>query len=111
MRNEIVSLCAVLVQCAALHAAKVVVETMCADGSGYAPGAEKRVSFSFPRLAFCLEKGDRLRVDVSSACSQFAPHGNVRGNPNFVRTPKTAHNSIAAERSALTLYAESREWK
>ena len=87
------------------------ITTMCADGSGYAPGAEKRVSFSFPRLAFCLEKGDRLRVDVSSACSQFAPHGNVRGNPNFVRTPKTAHNSIAAERSALTLYAESREWK
>ena len=33
MRNVFVSLCAALVQCAALHAAKVVVETTCADGS------------------------------------------------------------------------------
>ena len=82
------------------------ITTLCADGRPYVPGSEKTVSFAFPRLAFRLEKGDRLRVDVASACSQFAPHGNVKGNQSFVREPKTARNSVVPERSSLTLCAE-----
>ncbi len=81
------------------------ITTMCADGRDYIPGTVKTVAFAFPRLAFRLEKGDRLRVDVSSACSQFAPHGNVRGNQNFVREPKTARNTVLADRSSLTVFA------
>ena len=54
MRNEIVSLCAVLVQCAALHATKIVVETTCADGSVKTEEAELEVAdsravFRWPR--------------------------------------------------------------
>ena len=49
-----------------------------------------------------------MRVDVSSACSQFAPHGNVRGNQNFVRMPKIAHNSVIAEQSLLTVFTENK---
>ena len=81
------------------------ITTLCTDGHPYVPGSEKTVALAFPRLAFRLEKGDRLRVDVASACSQFAPHGNVEGNQNFVREPKTARNSVVPERSSLTLCA------
>ena len=42
------------------------ITTMRADGRDYVPGTEKTLSLAFPRLAFRLEKGDRLRVDVSS---------------------------------------------
>ena len=79
------------------------ITTMCADGVDYAPGTEKTLAFEFPTLAFRVEKGDRLRVDVASASSQFAPHGNVKGNQNFVKEPKVAHNSVDAGKSKLVL--------
>ena len=79
------------------------VTTMCADGTDYVPGTERTLAFEFPTLAFRVEKGDRLRVDVSSASSQFAPHGNVKGNQNYVREPKVAHNAVDASKSKLVL--------
>ena len=82
------------------------ITSLCADGRDYAPGTEKSVSFRFADHAFRLEKGDALRVDVSSGCSQFAPHGNVKGLQAAVRTPKVAHNSVRADASTLTLFAE-----
>ena len=81
------------------------ITTMCADGKDYAPGTEKTLDFEFHTLAFRLEKGDRLRVDVSSASSQFSPHGNVKGNQNYVREPKVAHNAVDAGKSKLVLCA------
>ena len=78
--------------------------SLCADGAGYAPGAEKAVTFRFADHAFRLEKGDRLRVDVSSGNSQFAPHGNVKGLQAAVREPKVAHNAVRADASFLTLF-------
>jgi len=83
------------------------ITTMCADGTGYTPGAEKSIAFKFPALAFRLEKGDKLRVDVSSASSHFAPHGNVKGNQNFVREPKIAKNTVFAEKSSIVLFVKA----
>ena len=82
------------------------ITSLCADGRDYVPGAEKVVSFRFADHAFRLEKGDVLRVDVSSGCSQFAPHGNVKGLQAAIRTPKVAHNSVRADASTLTLFAK-----
>ena len=84
------------------------ITTIRADGTDYAPGTEKVLSLKFPPLAFRIEKGDRLRVDVSSACAQFAPHGNVKGNQNFVREPKVARNTVFADRSSIVLFADAR---
>ena len=81
------------------------ITSLCADGRNYVPGTEKVVSFRFADHAFRLEKGDVLRVDVSSGCSQFAPHGNVKGLQAAVRTPKVAHNAVRADASTLTLFA------
>jgi len=80
------------------------ITSLCADGRDYAPGTEKEVLFRFADHAFRLEKGDRLRVDVSSGNSQFAPHGNVKGLQAAVREPKVAHNAVRADASFLTLF-------
>ncbi|MBQ6136748.1 MAG: CocE/NonD family hydrolase [Kiritimatiellae bacterium] len=82
------------------------ITSLCADGREYAPGTEKTVVLRMSDIAFRLEKGDRLRVDVSSACSQFAPHGNVKGVQCFVREPKVARNTVFAERSTLSLFVD-----
>ena len=50
-----------------------------------------------------LEKGDALRVDVSSANRQFAPHPNVAGLWCAVRETKVAHNTVVFGDSALML--------
>ena len=80
------------------------ITSLCADGRGYVPGAEKEVSFRFADHAFRLERGDRLRVDVASGNSQFAPHGNVKGLQAAVREPKVARNAVRADASFLTLF-------
>ena len=79
------------------------ITSLSANGGDYAPGTMRRVEFRFADHAFRLEEGDQLRVDVASACSQFAPHGNVRGLQCAVREPKVAHNSINAKQSCLVL--------
>ncbi len=81
------------------------ITSLCVDGTNYEPGTEKRIGFRFADHAFRLEPGDALRVDVASASSQFAPHGNVKGPQYLVREPKTAHNSVRADASTLTLFA------
>ena len=76
----------------------------CAVGDASHPtGTKALVSFRFADHAFRLEPGDVLRVDVSSANSQFAPHGNVKGPQFAVTEPKVAHNAVFAEASRLTL--------
>ena len=55
MRGYFAFVCAALVQCAALHAAKVVVETTCADGSVKTEEAalevvDSRAVFRWPRV-------------------------------------------------------------
>ncbi len=81
------------------------ITSLCADGRDYRPGTEATVSYRFADHAFRLEKGDRLRVDISSGNSQFAPHGNVKGLQATVREPKVAHNSVRADASTLTIHA------
>lgn len=81
------------------------IQSLGAFAPDYVPGETAQVEFRFADHAFRLEKGDVLRVDVASACSQFAPHGNVKGVQAFVREPKTARNSVVAAASALTLFS------
>ena len=80
------------------------ITSLSAAGGDYVPGEMRRVEFRFADHAFRLEKGDQLRVDVASACSQFAPHGNVKGLQCAVREPKVAHNAVDAGQSRLVLF-------
>ena len=74
-------------------------------GGKYSPATERNISFRFADHAFRLEKGDLLRVDVSSANSQFAPHPNVAGDTFACSSPKVAHNTVYPKRSFLKLFA------
>ena len=69
----------------------------------YEPNSRCTLSFRFADHAFRLNVGDQLRVDVASACSQFAPHANVRGRQAFICKPKIAHNCVYADGSELVL--------
>lgn len=75
----------------------------------YVPGEKRTLAFRFADHAFRLEKGDVLRVDISSASAQFAPHTNVKGNQFEIREPKVAHNRVFVGESELVLYALSEE--
>lgn len=81
------------------------ITSLCWDGKDYTPGQKKTIHFRFADHAFRIEKGDQLRIDISSACDQFAPHPNVKGDAFAVREPKTANNTIYAEESFLHLGA------
>ena len=89
------------------HLVRDDITSLSANGGDYKPGAERRVEFRFADHAFRLEKGDQLRVDISSACAQFAPHGNVKGLQSAVREPKTARNAVVADASSLIVFAEA----
>lgn len=69
----------------------------------YTPGEERILEYTFCDHAFRLEKGDVLRVDVSSAASCFAPHPNKAGNPNLAEDYAIAHNTVLAAKSSITL--------
>ena len=73
--------------------------------SPYVPSSRRKLTFRFADPAFRLAKGDRLRVDVSSSCSQFAPHPNVAGGAFRVKTPCCAVNKVFAAESTLVLHA------
>ena len=73
----------------------------------YRPGEERKIRFRFADHAFRLEKGDELRVDVSSANSQFSPHPNVAGDAFACAEPKVARNTVFPERSFVVLPVET----
>lgn len=74
------------------------------DDGAYQPGAARQLNFTLADLAFRLEKGDVLRLDVSSSnAAMFAPHTNVKGLQAFVREPKVATNAVLAAGMSLTL--------
>lgn len=74
------------------------------DDGGYAPGAIRTMRFELADLAFRLDEGDVLRLDVSSSnAAMFVPHTNVKGLQAYVREPVTACNEVLAEGSSLTL--------
>ena len=80
------------------------ITSLSANGGDYDRGSWRRVELRFADHAFRLAKGDVLRVDVASACSQFAPHGNAKGIQSKVREPRVAHNAIDAKSSQLVLF-------
>ena len=70
----------------------------------YVPGTRRKLCYRFADHAFRLSKGDRIRVDVASACSQFVPHPNVAGEAFRVKKPRTATNRVFAAESSLVLH-------
>ena len=68
----------------------------------YVPGTELTIDFQFDYIALKIQKGECLRIDISSsACPHFVPHTNLKGL--FSEQTKTvkANNTIVCTKSHL----------
>jgi len=80
------------------------IKAMTWDDGDYRPGSLRTMHFKLADIAFRLDKGDALRLDVSSSnAAMFAPHANVKGLQSYVREPKTAVNTVLADGLDLVL--------
>lgn len=70
----------------------------------YKPNTVVPLDFSFIEHAFVLEKGDRLRLDISSSCwPTFVPHTNLKGDRFYHTSSKIANNTVVLNNSSITL--------
>ena len=70
----------------------------------YQPGSTVALDFSFIEHAFVIEKGDRLRLDITSSCwPTFVPHTNLKGDRFYHTFNKKANNTVVFENSSITL--------
>lgn len=83
------------------------ITSLCYQLGDYAPGQDVSLSFSFDEHAFLIKKGERLRVDIASACqNHFVRHTNQKGPYLDQETAKVAHNTVFLQDSFLTLPVE-----
>ena len=63
------------------------------------------LSYLLPPVAERLDVRGRMTAEltVASACSQFAPHTNVKGPQFRIRHPKVAQNRVFGDGSELIL--------
>jgi len=87
------------------------ISSLCYATPDYEPGTEKAIDFTFSDHAFRIQKGERLRLDVSSSCSHFLPHTNVKGLQSAQREPKVARNAVVTGKSFLTIYTFFDGWR
>ena len=71
----------------------------------YLPNTEIGMDFCFDEHAFVVKKGEKIRIDISSsAFPMYVPHTNNKGLFSEQTEAKTARNTVALDRSFLTLY-------
>jgi predicted acyl esterase len=71
----------------------------------YVPNTERELVFHFSEYAMRIEKGDKIRLDVTSSNTQFALHSNIKGKQFLQRETKVARNAIVLGKSYLSLFA------
>ena len=73
----------------------------------YKPNTKVQIEFEMVEHSFMFEKGDKLRLDVSSSCvPSFTVHTNIKGNQNTQAKTKIANNTIFTGQSYITLYTK-----
>ncbi len=73
----------------------------------YTPGEEITIDFTFDEHAFVAQKGEKLRIDISSSCfPNFSLHTNQKGHYALLDTAKIAKNTVILEKSQLTVFTE-----
>ncbi|MBQ8600279.1 MAG: CocE/NonD family hydrolase [Clostridia bacterium] len=70
----------------------------------YRPGEEIEMEFSFDEHAFLIQKGEKLRIDISSSADpHYVRHTNNKGLFSAQTTIKIADNTVILDQSSLTL--------
>jgi len=72
--------------------------------AAYRPGEDVDMDFTFDEHAFVIQKGERLRVDISSsAFPHYVPHTNQKGLFCEQREAKPAQNTVNLGASVIEL--------
>lgn len=72
--------------------------------AGYTPGDEIEMDFSFDEHAFVIQKGEKLRIDISSsAYPHYVRHTNNKGLFSEQTTTKIADNTVILDASYMEL--------
>ena len=73
----------------------------------YVPGEAVEMTFSFDEHAFRIQKGESIRIDVSSsAYPHYVRHTNQRGLFSLQSTARVADNTVILDASELTIPVE-----
>ena len=73
----------------------------------YQPNTKTRINFECVEHSFMFEKGDKLRVDVSSSCiPSFSVHTNFKGNQNTLSKTRKANNTIFTGESYIEIFTK-----
>ena len=83
------------------------ITSLCYQLGEYIPDSVVTVNFDFDEHAFLIKKGERLRIDISSADNEhYVRHTNQKGLYSEQTTAKIAHNTVYLNKSFLTLPVE-----
>jgi len=80
------------------------ITTLCHQLGDYVPNTEVTLDFGFDEHSFLIKKGERLRIDISSADSaNYVRHTNNKGLYSTQTTVKIAKNTVDLSKSVITL--------
>lgn len=83
------------------------ITSLCYQLGEYEPASVVGLKFNFDEHAFLIKKGERLRIDISSADNEhYVRHTNQKGLYSEQTTAKIAHNTVYLQKSILTLPIE-----
>ena len=83
------------------------ITSLCYQLGTYAPNSVVELDFDFDEHAFLIKRGERLRIDISSADNEhYVRHTNQKGLYSEQTTAKIAHNTVYLQDSYLTLPIE-----
>ena len=81
------------------------IDSVCRTVPEYRSGDKAVLKFVFITHSFRIEKGDRLRLDISSSCTpHFLVHPNRKGNIAEQTGADTAYNTVFTGRSKLSVF-------
>lgn len=81
------------------------IDSVCRTVPEYRSGDKAVLKFVFTAHSFRIEKGDRLRLDISSSCTpHFLVHPNRKGNIAEQTGADTAYNTVFTGRSKLSVF-------
>ena len=84
------------------------ITSVCYQLGDYVKNTEHELSFNFDEIAFLIKKGERLRVDISSAdAAHYVRHTNNKGLFSEQTTARIAHNTVDLSKSVLKIPVEN----
>ena len=80
------------------------ISSLCYQLGEYKPGSGVELNFEFDEHAFLIEKGERLRIEISSSDNEhYVRHTNQKGLYSEQTTAKIDHNTVYLHDSYLRL--------